>query len=288
MKPWSRGRTLGLGIGLIVLTNAVALVGVWWNRAAPPDSTLTLSERELGLPWHSLRNQENSGLALSLRWRVATHADDEFNTSFTYNSGSPAWLDAAKMEALGFTTGAIDSDAGRRRYLRQLPRAAVLVMELNGPAAQAALDKARTDAARHAAAAAVNADSKQFAERAKRAQGDLDREEHANSRLFVIDAGGDAEQLRQKYPDRTRYVLLRGIVRPGLNDRAGGKTQPGGHISRITNGTIHVPHALRAPLESLRATGEPGGGDRFGATLRVGRRLEPWIVDTQTRSKSAE
>ena len=72
MNAWSRGRTLGIGLALIVLTNAVALGGVWWNRSAAPDSSLTLSERELGLPWRALRNRENSGLDASIHaWRCA-------------------------------------------------------------------------------------------------------------------------------------------------------------------------------------------------------------------------
>ena len=41
MKTWSRGRTLGVGIGFIVLTNAIALGGVWWNRSATPDGRHT-------------------------------------------------------------------------------------------------------------------------------------------------------------------------------------------------------------------------------------------------------
>ena len=47
MNKWTRGHTLAIGIALIVLTNAVALGGVWWNRSATPESALTLSQREL-------------------------------------------------------------------------------------------------------------------------------------------------------------------------------------------------------------------------------------------------
>jgi len=153
MKAWSRGRTLAIGLGLIVLTNAVALGGVWWNRAAAPESTLTLSERELGLPWRALRNRENSGLALNLNWRVADREAGEFVSGYTVNGGTPEWLDGARMQALGFTLDDIASDSGRRRYTRQSPRQAVFVLELDGPAAQRALDQARENAARHAAAA---------------------------------------------------------------------------------------------------------------------------------------
>lgn len=287
MRSWSRGRTLGLGIGLIVLTNAIALGGVWWNRSADPESVLTLSQRELSLPWRSLRMMENSGLALNLNWRVAGREAGDSASGSTINGGTPEWLDAAKMAALGFTSDAAQADSEHRRYARQLPREVILVMELAGPAWQRALDRARENAGRHAAAAAANAGSKQFAERAKRASDELAREEHSNSRLFVIDAGLDARLLREKYPDRNRFLLLRGTVRPTTRTREHTTPQATGYVSRVGNGQIHVPHALREPLESLRAQSEPGGGDRFSATLQVGQRLEPWLVAVNPATKAA-
>ena len=287
MKAWSRGRTLAIGLGLIVLTNAVALGGVWWNRAAAPENSLTLSERELGLPWRALRNREISGLALNLNWRVADREAGEFVSGYTVNGGTPEWLDGARMQALGFTLDDMASDNGRRRYTRQLPREAVFVLELDGPAAQRALAKARESAARHAAAAAANVDSKEFAGRAKRAQDALTQEENTSSRLFVIDAGLDVGALRQKYPDRSRFMLLRGTVRPSMRDRGPGQPQMTGYITRVGSGPVHVPHALRGPLESLRARGEPGGGDRFSATRAVGQRLEPWIAEVNPPTGAA-
>lgn len=288
MRILTRGRTLALGIGLIVLTNTIALGGVWWNRSATPDSALALSERELGLPWRSLRLTENSGLALNLNWRVAGREAGEFVSGFTVNGGTPEWLDAPKMAALGFPSDAAHDDGERRRYVRQLPREVILVMELAGPAWQRALAKARENADRHAAAAAANVGSKQFAARAKQASDELAREENSNSRLFVIDAGLDARLLREKYPDRSRFLLLRGTVRPGMHSRERDTPQATGYVSRVGQGRIHVPHALREPLESLRAHGEPGGGDRFTATLLIGQRLEPWLVEVNPPTKSAE
>ena len=279
MNTWSRGRTLGIGVGLIVLANAVALGGVWWNRSATPESALTLSERELGLPWRTLRFAEDSGLSLNLNWRVSGREAGDFVSGYTFNGGTPEWLDATHMAALGFAPDDLASDRGRQRYTRQLPREVVLVMELGGPTWQQVLARAREDAGRHAAAAAAHVGSKQFADRAKRASDELAREENASSRLFVIDAGLDARQLRERYPDRSRFLLLYGTVRPALRDRGSDAAQATGYVSRISTGRIHVPHALRGPLESARAAGEPGGGDRFSAQLLVGQRLEPWIVE---------
>ena len=288
MKTWSRGRTLGVGIGLIVLTNAIALGGVWWNRSATPDSALMLSERELGRPWRSLRLMENSGLALNLNWRVAGREAGEFTSGYTVNGGTPEWLDAAKMAALGFPVDAARPDGERRQHVHQLPREVILVMELAGPAWQHALEKARENAGRHAAAAAANVGSKQFTARAKQATDELAREENSNSRLFVIDAGLDARLLREKYPDRNRFLLLHGTVRPSMHSRGNSTPQATGYVSRVGNGQIHVPHALRESFESLRPPGEPGGGDRFTATLLVGQRLEPWLAEVTPQAKTTK
>ncbi|MDP1652951.1 MAG: DUF4824 family protein [Rhodocyclaceae bacterium] len=289
MKRWTSAHTLGAGIALIVLTNAVALGGVWWNRAAPPESTLTLSERELGLPWRSLRTQENSGLALTLRWRVASlDTGGDHVSAFTFNGGTPEWLDGAKLQTLGFEVGDPNSDTGRRRFTRQQPRPVIAVLELDGPARQQALGQARENAARHAAAAEANPDSKEFAGRAKSARDALAREENWNSRLFAIDAGVDAERLRAQYPDRTHFMLVPATVRPRLHHPKRGAPQLAGYITRLDNASLHVPHAMIAPLEGMhaRTDGEPGGEDRFNAVVATGHRLEPWIEAIQVVSKS--
>lgn len=276
-----RSFALVAGITLIVLTNAIALGGVWWNRAEA-ESTLTLSERELALPWRSLRNLENSGLALTLRWRVASQeSSGEPYNAFGFNGGTPDWLDAAKLQALGFEVNDLQTDAGQRRFTRQQPRPAILVLEFDGPARLAALAAARDNATRHAAAAEVNPDSKEFAARAKAAQDAFAREENSNSRLFAIDAGADARLLRQQYPDKSRFMLLAGTVRPGLHHLSrGARPQPSGSIAGLDITHLHVPHALRESLDGRYAdlTGKPDTAQRFTATITVGQRLEPWIV----------
>lgn len=269
------------GSALIVLTNVIALGGMWWNRAAP-ECTLTLSERELGLPWRSLRNLENSGMALTLRWRVASgEASGEPYGAFGFNGGTADWLDGVKLQALGFEVGDLQSDAGQRRFIRQQVRPVILVLEFDGPARQVALTAARDNAAHHAAAAEVNPGSKEFAARAKTAQEGLDREENSNSRLFAVDAGLSVEKLRQQYPDKNRFMLLAGTVRPSLHHPArGANTQPAGRIASLDITSLHVPHDLAVPLDGLHADamGKPEGNGRFTATIAIGRRLEPWIV----------
>jgi hypothetical protein len=279
-------KMLAAGALLIVLANAVALTGVYLNRSGAAESRLTLSQRELTPPWGGGMARENSGLALGLSWRVADAGGGEYYGGYGFSGGTPEWLDEKKMAALGFDTSvAAEANPGRRRFERALPREVLLVLELAGPAWQQALERARANAARHEAARLANADSKEFAERAKRAQEQVKREENLNSRLFAIDAGLDRAALRASYPDRSRYAIFKATLRPQLVTREQ-KTRVGGYVGALAVSRINVPHALRPMLEPAlrqhrRTLDEPG--PKFEATLAVGQRLEPWIESLSLR-----
>ena len=278
-------KTLAAGAALILLVNAVALTGVYLNRSGEPEARMTLSQRELGIPWDWRVPRDNSGLVLALNWRVPDGNAVEYSYGgYGYHGGTPEWLDEPRMKALGFDTAAVaESGEGRRRFERQLPREALLVLELAGPAWQAALERARANAARHEAARLANADSKEFAEKAKRAQEQLKNEETLNSRLFAVDVGADRAALRAKYPDRSRYLFLKATLRPRLETQDQ-KTRVTGYVSELAVQRINVPHALRPTLEPVleqalrklpRTPAAPAA--LFEATVAVGQRLEPWI-----------
>lgn len=109
----------------------------------------------------------------------------------------------------------------------------------------------------------------------------------AEEGVLRLDAGPDALQLRQKYPDRTRFVLLKGSVRPTLRDRRGGNQQPTGSIAHLATASLNVPHALHSALEGIhpRPEVEPAGENRISAVVQVGQRLEPWISGLESVSK---
>lgn len=274
-------KTLAAGALLILLANAFTLVGVYLNRSGEPDCRITLSQRELGMPWDRSPARDNSGLALGLNWRVSDGNAVEYSYGgYGYHGGTPEWLDEPRMKAFGFDVAPVaEGGEGRRRFERQLPRQVLLVLELAGPAWQQALERAGQNAARHEAARQANADSKEFIEKAKRAQEQLQREEQVNSRLFAIDAGLDRSALRAKYPDRGRFLILKATVRPRLETR-NRKTRVAGYVSELAVSRINVPHALRPTLEPVlrqpsRTALTPGA--HFEATVAVGQRLEPWI-----------
>lgn len=280
MMTWSRTRTFVAGVALILAANAVALLGVAYNRSGEADSLLKLSQRELQLPYGWGLEGESSGIALALRWRSpAEEAADARMPAMDYPGGAPAWLDKGKLAALGFDVSQPEgTDKGRRHYGKQLAREALLVLELDGPAHQQALERARQHATREEALYAANSGSKEFERRAENARKWLEREEKVSSRLFLVDAGPDAAALRAKYPDHARYAIVRGQVRPWMiGDKT--KSRLSGRVT-LSVSRINVPHAFRPVFEPLLGTrrGWPDAGPPFEAVVAFGQRFEPWIT----------
>lgn len=243
---WTRTHALASGVGLILLVNAVALGGVAWNRSGEPDSVLSLSQREL------LRNndwyKENSGLSLRLHWRTPSR-DDEARQ---HNRGWQPALDSQKMAELGFAMPEQVDDDSARRFGRQQSRAALLVLELNGPLheREVQLTRKRLDEARQAADAAPQnarlADERDFIRR------ELDSEEKTDTRLLLKDVGLDLQALRARYPDRQRYLIVHGQVRPVSNYYQHIWTL-GGTASSIGTDSLNVPYQWRERLDQITA-----------------------------------
>jgi len=284
---WSRGRTLAAGIALIALTNAIALGGVAWNRSGEPESVLKLTQRELLQPhWFGL-DRDGGGLQLSLRWRVLTADPDvAFYGEF---QGTPEWLDEAKLASLGFDVSPLP--AGRRaawRYERQLPREALVVLELDGPSYQKALERARALAAKEAAKGAKTGKTGPGSP-AEQAATFLKNEETSNSRLFAVDAGRDAQALRAKYPDRTRHAIVQGKVRASYQPGRGKEARWTGYFEDVLNDQINVPLEFRKAIGSAprsRPGAHQAGDDPvFAVTVAFGKRFEPWIIAASAASR---
>ena len=276
MKAWSRRHTLMAGVALILAINAIALGGVAYNRSGEPESRIQLSERELRAPYGRFNRSENSGVELALKWRVpVSPAAHEPYYGYGYESwgGAPDWLDRAKLIALGF------EQLPEKRLLptdfRSLrTKEVLLVLELNGPAAQQALDQARQKLADEEKLSAANPGHKEFERRVKTAREALQRETSENSRLFAIDAGVHLVALRAQYPDRSRFLIVRGFVRPQFAMR-NKQEQLSGYISALSVPKINVPVGFQPALQGATNGNTKG---RFAATVAWGRRLEPWIV----------
>jgi len=284
MKNWTRRHTLIAGLALILLANAVALLGVYRNRSGEPESMLTLTQRELQQPYGWGMNRENSGMSLRINWRVPS-AEKYWPGS--YSGGNPVWLDQAKMAGLGFDAStANDMQDNFRRSSRQLSKEVLLVLELDGPAYQQALQRAQQYAAEQDVKLAALPDDKAMQNNAKNAHEESRREEQENSRLFAIDAGLNLPELRAQYPDRNRYAIVRAQVRPTF---IGGQSKTAGYIDRISIGAINVPHEyhsafdirVRPAIERMQTSGRR----TFEASVAFGHRLEPWLVGISAGEK---
>jgi len=277
---WSRERTLAAGIALIALTNAIALGGVTYNRSGEPESVLKLTQREVLAPHGYGFDREGGGLQLFVSWRVlSTDTDETFYWNF---QGAPEWLDESKLASLGFDVS--PPPAARRaawRYDRQLPREALIVLELDGPAYQKALERARERAAKEAAKGAETGKTGPETPAAQAALF-LKNEETSNSRLFAVDVGRDAQALRAKYPDRTRYAIVQGKVRPSYQSGRGKDARWTGYIEVIENARVNVPLEFRKAVESaprsIPLATPAGSGPAFEVTVAFGKRFEPWII----------
>jgi hypothetical protein len=272
VTAWSPRRTLAAALALIVAANVFVLAGVAYNRSGEPEAVLQLSERELTVPPEWGFGSEKSGIRLDLRWRVPlTPKEYQRRGQYAYNHGGGAeWLTATKLAELGFDLPALKDAERNERYERE--RQVFLVLELDGPAHQAALDAAR-------AYAADNTATKEAAAARQR----VEREETSSSRLFAVDAGLDARQLRARYPDRARHAVVAGRVRPWIEGREG-QWRYSGYISAVSVARVSVPYELRLVFDALPPTRTYTREiqlPRFEATLAYGQRLEPWLASAR-------
>ena len=292
MMPRLRHWEFWAGFALIVATNAIVLGRVAYNRGDPPDSTLRLSHRELAPPYDWGMTKENSGLSLRIlyritsaqTWPIPSNADyiAEAYTFYT-GRGEPDWLDDARLSALGIDVKDLHTRDAAPRGGAPTSKEVHFVLELDGPAHATALAKARARADEEAVTAAASPGKDEFARRAKNAAAMARHEENDASRLFVVDAGLERDALRAKYPDRQRYAIVRGILRPV----AAPVGKPVVWIDRLSIDDVNVPHALRQTLGPLVAAERSPPRDRprgkFDATVAWGKQLEPWMLEATPR-----
>lgn len=261
-------------LGLLIFVNLVVLAGVAYNRGGEPDAALTLTERELPLAG-TFDHRENSGVSLAL--------------NVHYDGDAQEWFDADKLEELGFDPRSIAGDDFRQVY-RVLPRDVFVVLEYDGEAwrqyRQRQLEEiaALPDRVREGK---LEPDAAERQEREKRFALGI------ASRLFILDAGTDAAALRQRYPDRGRFLILPGRVRMHADwtrEPAGAKGERRlyGRVEQILVDRWHVARDAAEKLQALpgRSRIYPGytyydadhpARVRYKARIAVGRRLEPWI-----------
>ena len=274
MKALSSSRTLfALGFVLLVATNLVVLAGVLANRSGEPEALMTLTERELPLPFRL--HKENSGLALRIAWRAPGNGAGGY-----FDQGNPAWLDAAKLKELGFEAEDTGGSTDKGNSRPALPKEVFIVLENNGAAYREAVKNAESELAKAAAAQAANSGDKRLSDALQGAEDRLQHERITKSRLFAVDAGLDPRILRDKYNDRTRFIIAKGVVEPGYVFRSKEK-EVTGHIKGLSVAALHVPLNQRKVLDTFLTQNRRKDAfqpPQYEVKLAYGSRFEPWIV----------
>jgi hypothetical protein len=280
-----RSKIFIAGVAIILASNAVALLGVAYNRSGEPDAVVELSERELGMP-HRYRGliTESTGLALSIKCRV-----DTLPQSYGYYANNcmstPDWLDRNKLIELGFDPESLpearaDTPLSGDKHRK---REAYLVLEYNGNAYRRTVAKAEKKLAQEKSLLDQNPNNEEYEERVDSAQESLLSEQRSSSRLFAIDAGRDREALRNKYPDSSRYIIMLALIKPIwlCEDPHDHWT---GRISGLLIETINIPLAYRHVFEPLEVDTQYDANrqpPRYRVRVAFGKRAEPWVLGVE-------
>lgn len=264
-----KNRYLLIALGLVVVVNALVLLGSAYNRSGEPEATLILTERELDQRW-SRNAEENSGVSLSINWN--RYADQK------------VWFDGEKLQAVGFDVKELTREKRDWHYSKRLlPKKGFVVLELGGAPWEAWLVEERAELVKlKARLPNDDEDEKHRVRQVARQQEKM----QSNSRLFPIDAGADPTVLRQRYPDRSRYAIVLAEVKVRFSNENDERNVYGSIVSLLSS-KLHVPVAMQPALLDLPQRKRWSQYDttlelrelqpRYSVTVNWGKRFEPWI-----------
>ena len=271
------------GVLVILVANGFVLASVTYNRSSI-ESELKLTDRELTKTY---TDKEGSGMELNLNWRIPQENPWWLGKSYCRNitgfvgyipSGSPKWLDKAKLAQLGFDVSMPVSDTDAVSHYRNMREKEVfIVLELDGTAYQTAIKQMKD-----AIDPSCWPDQKTYdCELCPDVRKNMIwQEENISNRLYAVDAGLDDATLRARYPDRSKYAIIRGQIRPELNQVNGGPTLMGYLVTLGT--TINVPYRFIGELKDMNPRNpytKPGEQPKhYEVAVAFGRDHEPWIV----------
>lgn len=252
-------RRLLLPLIALVVTVGGLLGCAAWNRGEVRQR-LTLTERELNLPWQwqNRTADDDAELRLPIGWERRDGPLDE-----------RTWLTEDKLREIGFNlstpAGAPEAD---RAYRRALPRLGWVVLEYDGPAWR-------------------------DIERRRRLFANVPepRLPLEPSRLVAIDAGADRDALARRHADAPTLILPAIFQLAFLPPDTPGGPLVYGYLHSLVVNEVTVPRRLRPALADLRTplraredSPPSATPPRFEVDLAVGRSGFPWITDVrQTR-----
>ncbi|MGE4560726.1 MAG: DUF4824 family protein [Desulfobulbus sp.] len=256
---------------LLAAVNALILSRVADNQTPDPLARLWLTERELPMvKWLAL---ENSGAALRINWRNLGRAEN------SVDDRTPSWLSGKKLEELGFVF-ANGLPLGDHRAKPSLDLEVFVVLEYSGPAYHEAVRRAERALARVEEEQRANPSDTSGQSRRFQAKKRIRAEQMEQSRLFVVNAGKNAAQLRTLYKDPARYIITSGIV--GIHYREeNGRLWAQGMIRGLRPAKLHLPLEQRRQVDRLlernHLNRSEGNLPRYEVEVVYGKRDQPWI-----------
>lgn len=286
-KPEAK-KLLLLAVITVLGVNAFILGKVWLNRSVVV-AELTLSERELDMPYHWGMAKEDSSLRLNLIWTTPWLTSSEDDWQYLSRQQQRI-LRLQQPQFASFRFGSCTDG-----YQRQ-QRSGWVLLEFNGQSYQDYLKQAEQHYAviqqRLIAEAAAELNAGMAQDRlqaaAKRRQEQQQRAEEQwrvareeATRLFVIDAAADRNLLQQTLakhsgPTAGQLLLVPADIQLSYtwcqDDKA--EKQPEVLINRLAVQSLYVakPYAQRLPIDTDRQQ-----KIRFQAQVYYGRFAEPWI-----------
>ena len=277
MKTFFTSKRLFLFAFLVlVIANIAVFAAVSANRSGEASSRIVLTERELQLPYRNLK--EDSGMSLNIAWRTL----DANYTGTSYGGGwaTPEWLNEKKMAELGFDPARLCTNADIRKRPPAFSKVAFLVLEYGGAPYDEALHRADTALAIAKNEAAKYPGKNDVTNALEMAEHETQRERIADSRLFAIDAGLDTAILRQKYHDRSRYILVKAQIEPIIS-LCNEKEDREGRITKLSITSVHVPLQFKKSIDAATMGEKRNWNEskppRYEVTLAYGKNYEPWI-----------
>ena len=272
-----------MAAALLLLTNIIVLAGVAYNRSADTETSILLTERELSLPYRSYSKKENSGLALRLNWNVIpiNTFENNYRKYSLSNYGSPAWLTEDKQKELGVDVDDIKKHVGNKNYKYEKlnKEEIIVVLEYDGESFKKAVKDAENDFKKLRENVKKNPDNKKLNKKLENNEKSLDQLKVSETRLIAIDAGLDLQTLRKKYNDSSKYLMLRGELRPYWN-----KKKLVARINQLFISKVHVSLPYSNEIHEITNREATNKGyrnreekPRYQVELKMGKRLEPWV-----------
>ena len=251
---------------LLIATNALMLLGVYLNRTSETTSEVTLTQRELQLS--NRIQKENNSVSLRLVYRTE-------NRSGSHNN----FLNHDKLKELGFDT---DKHLYSKEGSRATTKEVFVVLENDGEAYKRSLKSAEAALTKNEALYSANKDDERSQRAYENAKNELAREQISQSRLFAVDAGLDYERLRQKYPDKTKHLILKGVVRLVKEHK---EKSFYGYIQHLNIQTIHLPYKFKHLLKDIKPMinhkNEQSTPPKYKMEVKYGSRYEPFITSVK-------